>query len=119
MKLSLAVTQKVFDYDAFSQRLMDDKKLMSAVVTVFLKDIPIQIQKLKAAIEAENFQEVTSQAHKIKGAAANVGGMLFSSQAHAMEDFAKAGELESLRRVLPELEKSFIQLKIAIEIQLL
>ena len=107
--------EPVFDRAAMSARLMDDKELIGISVKVFLTDMPEQIKQLNLAIADNDVQQAVALAHRIKGASANVGGMAFSSQAHMMEQAGKAGNLESVRQQLPELERCFAQLKAMME----
>ncbi len=104
--------EPIFDYAAMSKRLMDDKALVHTVET-FLTDLPLQFEQLKLAIAADDLQQAAAQAHKIKGASANMGGMVLSSLALKMERSGKAGDLNTVRQELPELEQQIIQLKAA------
>ena len=101
-------TQKlVFDHAALSNRLMDDEDLIRTVTEAFLGDMEEQIEQLKTMVAEGDCQAAAAQSHKIKGAAANVGGMAFSEQALSMEQAGKAGELETVRQALPELQQCF------------
>ena len=51
------------------------------------------------------------QAHTIKGAAANVGGKALSAVAFEMEKAGKAGRLEEIAALMPEVERQFDLLK--------
>ena len=54
------------------------------------------------------------QAHAIKGAAANVGGEALRAVAFEMEKAGRAGDMETLRAIMPKLEKGFEQLRQAV-----
>ena len=94
----------VFDKAGMMARLMDDEDLARKVVEGFLKDIPKQIEALKACLEAGDAARAERQAHTIKGASANVGGEALRAVAFEMEKAAKAGDLGSVTARLPELE---------------
>jgi len=114
-EVPLDVQAPVFDYAAMSKRLMDDAALIHTVASAFLGDMSEQIERLKTSIKDGDLQTVTAHSHKIKGAAATVGGLALSALAHRIEQAGKAGELEALRQILPEVEHSFALLKAEIE----
>jgi protein-histidine pros-kinase len=97
----------VFDREKFLTRMMDDKDLAREVIKVFLKDMPLQIEELTAAVEAGNAAEAGRAAHKIKGAAGNLGADRLKNTVWEMEKAGRGGDLEGLRRLLPEVEKQF------------
>ena len=101
----------VFDYEAMSERLMNDKELIAIIAETFLADMPIQIELLKNMVESNDVLGAATQAHKIKGAASNVGGMALSAVALKIEQAGKNGEIEVVRQNLPKLEKGFEEMK--------
>ena len=108
----------MFDKADMMARLMDDEELASSVAAVFLEDIPTQIEVLKDYLNAGDVARSERQAHSIKGASANVGGKAMCATAFEMEKAGKAGDLEAIKARLPELETQFLQLKAAMELQL-
>ncbi|MCP4600732.1 MAG: PAS domain S-box protein [Proteobacteria bacterium] len=104
----------VFDKAGMKRRLMDDEDLMQIVITEFLKDIPTRIEILKGCLDADDAPGVELQAHTIKGASANVGGEALCELALGMENASKAGDLETARTRITELEARFEKLKDAI-----
>ena len=111
-------SEPIFDPVAMSTRLMDDKELIQTVAQAFLADMPNQIEQIKAAIAADDIELATAHAHKIKGATANISGMALSAQALHMELAGKAGDMDTLRKAMPELEQGFAQLKASMEASL-
>ncbi|HEC17110.1 MAG TPA: hybrid sensor histidine kinase/response regulator [Sedimenticola sp.] len=105
----------VFDHAAVRERLLGDEELICTVAGAFLSDLPGQIEQLRSVVAAGDMPRIIALAHKIKGASANVGGMALSTVARMMEQAGKAGELEAVRRGLPELEQRIAQLKAAME----
>ena len=93
------------------ERVMDDEELAQKLIEVFLDDIPTQIETLRGHIEAGNISGVEHQSHTIKGASANVGGEALRAVSFEMEKAAKAGNLESVRSLLPEMVSQFGRLK--------
>jgi len=111
-------SEMIFDYQAFSERLMNDDALIRAVTEAFLGDMPAQIEQLKTQVAASDVEQVTASAHKIKGAAANVGGLAVGALALEMETAGRAGDIGPAQNKLAELEQQFDQLKAAMEAQL-
>jgi CheY-like chemotaxis protein len=105
----------IFDREGLMKRIMGDESLAGRLMNVFLADMPVQIEKLKAAIVEGDSLLAGQQAHRIKGAAATLGGMALQGVAFSMERAGKAGDLEALRTLLPELQKRFVELKDALE----
>lgn len=105
----------IFDREALIKRLFDDQELVTTIVTGFLKDMPGQMATLKSFVENRQPEKAGHQAHKIKGAAGNVTALAFQETASDMERAGKAGDMDSLQRLLPDLEHKFLQLKTQME----
>ena len=105
----------IFDREGFMKRIMGDESLARRLMNGFLGDMPVQIEKLKAAIVAGDSLLAGQQAHRIKGAAANLGGTALQGVAFSMERAGKAGDLEAVRTLLPDLQKRFAEFKDALE----
>jgi two-component system, sensor histidine kinase and response regulator len=103
--------EPVFDRPALLARLMGDDELMKEIISGFLQDIPRQIQTLKKHIDRGDTESAGSQAHAIKGASANVGGLAMSATAFAIEKAGKAGRIEEISALVPELERQFALLE--------
>jgi CheY-like chemotaxis protein/HPt (histidine-containing phosphotransfer) domain-containing protein len=101
----------IFDKAGMMARLMDDEDLARMVIEGFLEDIPRQILALKDYLEAGDAERTERQAHTIKGASANVGGEALRAIAFEMEKISKAGVLDTVTPLLPELESQFALLK--------
>ena len=107
--------EPVFDHAAMRERLMGDEELMRDVAEAVLTDIPQQIEWLKIQVANGDVQQAFAQAHKIKGAVLNVGGRALGELALTLETAGKAGDLETLRREVPDLEQGFLLLKAEME----
>jgi CheY-like chemotaxis protein len=101
----------VFDRPGMMERLMDDEELARTIVEGFLKDIPKQIEALKACLKAGDAPGTERQAHTIKGASANVGGERLREVALQMEQAGKAGNLSAVASSLPGMEARFARLR--------
>ena len=105
----------VFDRAGLLARAMGDEELARTITEAFLDDLPRQIARLASAVAAGDCNQAKQQAHQIKGASANVGGEALRATALAMEQAAQAANTETLRTLLPELEKRFTELKAAMK----
>jgi signal transduction histidine kinase/CheY-like chemotaxis protein/HPt (histidine-containing phosphotransfer) domain-containing protein len=112
---SLEPQVPVFDHTAMSKRLIDDEELVRTVAEAFLGDMTDQIEQLKTAVTDGDCVTIAAQSHKIKGASANVGGIAMSTQAHIMEQAGKKEDMDTVRQTLPELERNFTLLKVAMK----
>jgi CheY-like chemotaxis protein len=108
----------VFDRPGMMARLMDDENLARKVAEAFLTDIPRQIEALRGYLEARDAPSAERQAHTIKGASAIVAGERLCAAAFAMENAARAGDLDAAETSLAELATEFDRLKLAIENEL-
>ena len=97
----------VFDRPALTERLMGDEGLVKEIVACFLADMPNQLRTLRLHIDAGQAELAGGLAHTIKGAAANVGGMAMSALAGELEKAGKAGRLDTVVALAPELEHQF------------
>jgi len=102
---------QVFDKAGVMVRVMDDEDLARMVIVRFLDDIPKRIEALQGHIKAGAASSAERQAHTIKGASATCGGEALRAVALKMEEASRAGDLESVAALLPELEMQFIRLK--------
>jgi len=102
---------RIFDRTALVKRLMDDQELTETIVTGFLEDMPGQISAVRSFVENGQAEQAGGQAHKIKGAAGNVTASILQETAREMETAGRAGDMEALNRLLPELENRFAQLQ--------
>ena len=112
---STADAEPVFDYEAFSQRMMGDHDLIVTVAEAFMTDMKAQVEELKKLVESGDALQAGKQGHTIKGAAANVGGMALSAQARVIEVAGKAGDMDTVRQSMPTLESAYEALKSTID----
>jgi HPt (histidine-containing phosphotransfer) domain-containing protein len=106
---------QVFDREGFMERVLGDVEFAKDLVGEFLADMPVQIERLKAAIAAGDSIPAGKNAHRIKGAALNMGGVAFAQVAQDMELAGNAGDLRMLGVQMPQLEEQFKRLKETIQ----
>jgi two-component system sensor histidine kinase/response regulator len=106
--------KEVFDKKSLLSRLGGDEQIFKEIVEAFLEDAPLQMEKLKRALEEGNSGEMERQAHLLKGAAMNMGGKEMQTVAWKMEVAAKDGDLSRVRSLAEELVSAFERLKEAL-----
>lgn len=74
-----------------------DQRLFAKVTTIFLKNIPAQVESLKGFIEADNNGSAERAAHTIMGSSAMMGAAVMSEEAGAIERSAMEGDMDSAR----------------------
>jgi signal transduction histidine kinase/CheY-like chemotaxis protein len=105
-----ASAAEIFDEADLLERLMGDRTLASVVIAAFVEDMPKVFEPLENHIKKEDHDAVSRVAHTLKGAAANIGAPRFAETAYLMEAAGRAGEMDMVQRILPDLKKHFTQL---------
>ena len=103
--------QDIFDKAGLLERLIGDEELANEILGGFLEDVPRKFAALKEAIDKRDAPSVQREAHTLKGASADVGGKALLETAFAIEKAGEAGDLETVKACMPELEAQFERLK--------
>jgi CheY-like chemotaxis protein/HPt (histidine-containing phosphotransfer) domain-containing protein len=103
--------QNIFDKTELMDRLMGDEALANEILGDFLEDVPRNVIALKDALDNGDARSVQLRAHTIKGQSANVGGEALRKTAFEIEKAGEAGDLETVKRQMTELEAQFDRLK--------
>lgn len=90
-------------------------ELAETITQAFLSDMPVQIERLAAAAAADDARQSEQQAHRIKGAAANMGAAALEQAALAVEQAGKAGDVLTLRGLMPQVPRQFEILRAVLE----
>jgi CheY-like chemotaxis protein/HPt (histidine-containing phosphotransfer) domain-containing protein len=93
----------IFDKAALMGRVMGDENLLRVVIIAFLEDLPKQFDALNAQLAAGDTPSAERQVHTIKGAAASIGGEALRAAAWEMEKAGRAGNLQTMLDLVPEL----------------
>jgi PAS domain S-box-containing protein len=104
----------IFDRAVFLDRMMQDEEMASAILDLFLDDLPKQMSALYRQLAAGDTLASGLTAHSIKEAAANVGAERLRQRAQTTEDAAKRGNLEALRQAMPDLNACCEEFRAAI-----
>ncbi len=115
-KIGLTDTENyVFNYSELLQRIMGDTELIQTVLKAFLDDMPKQIALLKKYLGSKDMLSLKRQAHTIKGAASNISASGLREAALRLEKEAETEKPGKVGALIEELEKSFEQVKKAID----
>ncbi len=82
-----------------------NEQLLRRIATVFYDDIPLQFEKLKAAIQKNDQHLARRQAHSIKGASSNMRAARLKEAALQVEKSAEKNDLEEASRLCANLEQ--------------
>lgn len=80
-----------------------DKEIMKEMVGLFLKETPVQIQKIRGAYEARNWEQLGAEAHKLKPTFMYVG---LSDLKNMAQEIEKAGKNQKNLEAVPDLLKA-------------
>jgi PAS domain S-box-containing protein len=108
-------TQAVFNPEALLRRLMGDRQLASIVLKGFLHDFPVQLNNLRALVDAADSAGVRLQAHALKGAAATVAAESLQALALAIERTEDKLRLDDCGKLLPRAVEEFERFKSTLE----
>jgi len=97
--------ETIFNEKELLGRVMEDKELMRELLLRFLEDLPQYMDALRKALSHRDKPGAEHYAHTIKGAAANVAAPGIRALALEMEEAGREGELVSITRLFPQLEK--------------
>jgi signal transduction histidine kinase/DNA-binding response OmpR family regulator len=101
----------VFNRKELLDRLDGNEKLLREIVEVFSKDIPLQMERLKGALQNGEAAVVQRQAHTMKGAAANINAELMRKAAWEVEMAAKEENWQKAQSLVQALEERFEDLQ--------
>lgn len=108
-------SDEIFDYAALSHRLMDDKKMISKVISGFLMDSPVQMDELKLLIREKDVEAAARQAHKMKGSAANIGALVFSKIMSDVEKALRESSSQAIEGLMSIADNAYESLKFKME----
>ena len=100
----------VFDRVGLLERVMDDEELLASVVTSFLRELPQLVAHIDGALASADGQGLAHHAHTLKGSAATIGGVALAAVAAAVEQHARAEQLEAARALRPALAREAARL---------
>ncbi|MBW1958395.1 MAG: response regulator [Deltaproteobacteria bacterium] len=99
------------DLESALEQVMGDKSFLEMLLGEFMKNLPDQMESMRAAVEKNDADTLTKQAHTLKGASANLNANRISARALEIEKMGRNGDLGEAMPVIAELEAEAICLK--------
>jgi PAS domain S-box-containing protein len=112
---SFSEPANIYDADEALRQFGNNEKMLTMVMTNFLKSVALQIQKMKEAVVTNDSVLIEKEAHKIKGGAGNLVAMPLSDVAATIEEMAEAKKIDGIMEKINELEDQFLQLQNCVE----
>jgi HPt (histidine-containing phosphotransfer) domain-containing protein len=88
------------------------------VYRIYQVSAPLKLEQLRPLILKEELEPIITLAHGLKGESGSVGGRFIMAVAAALEKAARNGDLQEVRRLMPELELQLTRALEAIEREL-
>lgn len=77
-------------------RLGGNEVLLNRIVEMYVEQVDLKYQLLKAAISADNLEEIRLQSHSLKGLSGDVGADAVRQKASNIEQFAKDNAMDNV-----------------------
>ncbi len=91
-----------------------DKEMMLEMLTLFIEDIPVQVELIRIAVEEKNMKALSTESHKLKPALQYVGFNEMYELVKKLEVVGKSGgtpeQAEKLMRALTQQTKESLPL---------
>lgn len=100
----------IYSLEKINEMAEGDTDFIQSVVSVFLEEVPADLEELESAIAAENYEQVYKMAHKIKPNVDLLGMEQTRAIALEIETLGKsAANLDTIKARFPVLKKDVIQ----------
>lgn len=100
----------IYNLDKINEMAEGDEAFISSVISVFLEEVPQDLEELETALDQQNHERVYKLAHKIKPNVDLLGMEQTRAVALQVETLGKnKASIEEIRRVFPMLKKDIHQ----------
>ncbi len=100
----------VYSLDKINEMADGDQEFINSVISVFLKEVPQDLESLEEALEEENYEQVYQLAHKIKPNVDLLGMEQTRAAALEIETLCKnEANMAEIKIVFPNLKKDIFQ----------
>ena len=100
----------IYSLDKLNEMADGDEDFISSVISVFLEEVPQDLERLEVALENENYQQVYQLAHKIKPNVDLLGMEQTRAAALEMETLGKSeANMAEIKNTFPILKKDVDQ----------
>ena len=94
------IEQTLVDLPTLVSRLLGDTVLAMKIFTMFLDELPAELENLYTAAEKDDFSALENRAHKLKGSAGNVCVHRLHTIMRQLEEAAKAHDQTAIQQLL-------------------
>ncbi len=113
------VTER-FGFASIDHEVLDELRglgidFFRELVGIFITDAPMRIERMKNALTGGDGRELAQQAHALKGSAGNLAATRVQQLASDIEARARAGELDTVSRLLEEIQREFTAVRLFLE----
>lgn len=100
----------IYNLDKLNEMADGDKDFIESVISVFLEEVPVDLEALEIALKEKNHESVHQLAHKIKPNVDLLGMEQTRAAALQMETLGKqAANMEDIEKILPALKADIHQ----------
>ncbi len=98
-------SKPAFDKKALMERVCHDNDFAREILTIYMESAAPKNESLKEFLAKDKIEQATRDAHSIRGNAGNCGCLAVAEAARRMEKAGLSGNIDEMKRLLPELEK--------------
>ncbi len=98
------VSEPVWNVAELLERVDNDQDLLRELLAIFKEDFPQSFLSLKTAVTAGDLKGASRLSHTLKGMLSSLGATRAAGAAAKLETLSSAGETNSLRDALSNLE---------------
>ena len=100
----------IYNLDKINEMADGDEDFITSVISVFLEEVPQDLEGLEAALEKEDYEQVYQLAHKIKPNVDLLGMEQTRAIALEIETLGKnVANMNDIKAVFPALKKDVLQ----------
>lgn len=100
----------IYSLDKVKEMAEGDEEFITSVISVFLEEVPQDLESLEKALDVENYEQVYQLAHKIKPNVDLLGMEQTRAAALEIETLGKSeANMSEIQQVFPSLKKDIEQ----------
>ena len=105
---SIQGKEGILDWDGFLERMDNDEKMASELLSLFMTEFPDLLKELDSVLQKKSVGEIKRIIHTIKGASSNIGAVGIAETAGEIE---KSAQTKTWKYWKEKLEEKFLELK--------
>lgn len=98
---------KAVDDNKGLEWLEGDSKMLKSIRKIFVRNVPMQMEKLREAFASNDISNVELFSHSIKGAAAMIGAVPLRDEANKVELAAVTKNMDDARTFFENMDREF------------